>query len=78
MSWTKESRERQRQRIAEHKPWEKSTGAKTSEGKQCSSQNANKGKGHLRNLRKKIAGIHRERLEILRWLEREYAIIIKI
>ncbi len=77
MSWTKESRERQRQRITKHKPWEKSTGAKTTEGKQRSAQNANKGKGLLRKLRKQIACIHRERLEFLRCLEKEYYISIK-
>ena len=40
MAFTPEEIERRRQRIHEVKPWEKSTGAKTAEGKMRSSQNA--------------------------------------
>jgi hypothetical protein len=42
-AWTYEQREAQRQRILERKPWLKSTGATTPEGKAVVSQNA-KGK----------------------------------
>ena len=38
--WTKEQREKQRQLIQKWQPWEKSTGPKTSQGKNKSSQNA--------------------------------------
>ena len=40
--WTPKARKRQRQLILERKPWLKSTGAKTPEGKAISSQNAKK------------------------------------
>ena len=40
--WTPAARQKQRQLILERKPWLKSTGAKTSEGKAISSQNAKK------------------------------------
>jgi len=41
-NWTPEQRQRQRELIQRWKPWEKSTGAKTPEGKKKSSQNAYK------------------------------------
>ena len=41
-SWTPEQRQRQRELIQRWKPWEKSTGAKTVEGKAKSSRNATK------------------------------------
>jgi len=41
-NWTPEQRQRQRELIQHWKPWEKSTGAKTPEGKKKSSQNAYK------------------------------------
>ena len=41
--WTMEQREKQRQAIKKWKPWEKSTGAKTPEGKAIVSKNAYKG-----------------------------------
>jgi hypothetical protein len=41
-NWTPEQRKRQRELIQRWKPWEKSTGAKTPEGKKRSSQNAYK------------------------------------
>jgi hypothetical protein len=40
--WTAERRARQSERIRRVKPWEKSTGPKTMNGKQMSSQNARK------------------------------------
>lgn len=39
-AWTPERRERQRQRIMRVRPWEKSTGPRTAEGKRKSSMNA--------------------------------------
>ena len=39
-AWTKERREKQRRIIGETKPWLKSTGPRTPEGKVASSQNA--------------------------------------
>lgn len=44
LAWTPERREQQRQRILKAKIWEKSTGAKTVEGKQIVSRNACKTK----------------------------------
>ena len=38
--WTAEERARQSELIQKWKPWERSTGAKTPEGKAASSQNA--------------------------------------
>jgi len=40
--WTEERKKRQRELIHQWKPWLKSTGAKTTEGKKKSSQNAYK------------------------------------
>lgn len=41
--WTEERRARQAELIRQWRPWEKSTGARTAEGKAKSSQNARKG-----------------------------------
>ena len=41
-NWTIEQRQRQRELIQRWKPWTKSTGAKTTEGKKRASQNAYK------------------------------------
>lgn len=38
--WTQERRDKQAERIRQSKPWEKSTGPRTEEGKAASSQNA--------------------------------------
>ena len=38
--WTPERRDKQAERIRQSKPWEKSTGPRTAEGKAVSSQNA--------------------------------------
>lgn len=46
--WTEEKRQAMRDRINQTKPWLKSTGAKTPEGKAMSSQNAFKGGLHAR------------------------------
>lgn len=47
--WTDERRALMREKIQEWKPWEKSTGAKTTEGKAKVSQNANKGRVWAKN-----------------------------
>lgn len=39
LAWTDERRQQQRERIQVSKPWEKSTGAKTTEGKRITSKN---------------------------------------
>jgi hypothetical protein len=39
-SWTEERKQRQRERIQEWRPWEKSTGPRTAEGKATVAQNA--------------------------------------
>ena len=49
-NWTPEQRQRQRELIQRWKPWEKSTGAKTPEGKKRSSQNAYKIEKHYKIL----------------------------
>lgn len=41
--WTTERREQQRAAIATWKPWERSTGPKTTQGKTRSSRNADRG-----------------------------------
>ena len=46
--WTEEKRQAMRDRINQTKPWLKSTGAKTPEGKAMSSKNAFKGGLHAR------------------------------
>lgn len=38
--WTPEAREKQRQLIKQWQPWERSTGPRTEQGKEVSSQNA--------------------------------------
>jgi hypothetical protein len=43
MPWSEATRARQSARIREWKPWEKSTGPLTEDGKSQSSRNANKG-----------------------------------
>jgi len=57
MSWTPERRAKQSQAIRQWKPWAKSTGAKTPEGKAVVSRNAFKGghRPHLRQLAKDLA-----------------------
>ena len=63
--WTPERRARQAKLIRQWKPWEKSTGPKTPEGKAVSSQNAYKG-GDWR-LMKQLSEVLRDQKE---WLER--------
>lgn len=42
--WTDEQRDRQREAIQDAKPWQKSTGPKSAEGKAAVSKNADRGR----------------------------------
>ena len=66
-NWTPEQRQRQRKLIQRWKPWEKSTGAKTQEGKAKSSRNATKdGKSlEVRELIKAINNVLKEQRDLL-------------
>ena len=61
-NWTPEQRQRQRELIQRWKPWEKSTGARTAEGKAKVSKNAVKtGKSlEVRKLIQYLNGLLRE------------------
>jgi len=74
---SKDSRKSKIEAIHKHKPWEKSTGPTSDIGKKRSSRNADKGKASIRNIRKMISNVKRERLEMIRLLEKEYRIKIK-
>lgn len=53
--WTEERKQRQRELIQTWKPWEKSTGAKTPQGKARSSKNAYKtGAGEMKAILKEL------------------------
>jgi len=67
--WSKQSRSRQKELVSHHKPWLKSSGPKSDEGKRRSSKNADKGKTPLREIQKTITRVHKERLELMRWVE---------
>ena len=69
--WTKEKRQAERDRINQTKPWLKSTGAKTPEGKAISSQNAFKGGLHaqIKALNTEMKVLLKEQKEMLRRLE---------
>ena len=75
--WSQHSSKQQKEHIMNTKPWDKSTGPKSNRGKQQSSRNAYKGKTPLRDIQKMITRVHRERLELTRWLDKEFGIIIK-
>lgn len=66
-NWTPEQRQRQRELIQRWKPWEKSTGAKTTEGKKRSSQNSYKTGTSLevRELIKFLNGLLREQRDLI-------------
>jgi hypothetical protein len=66
-NWTPEQRQRQRELIQRWKPWKKSTGAKTTEGKKRSSQNSYKTGTSLevRELIKFLNGLLREQRDLI-------------
>jgi len=76
-NWSLQKRDSQRTHIMKHQPWSKSTGPKTASGKQRSSRNASKGKEPIRLMHRMVRKVHKERLELLRWLESEFNFKIK-
>ena len=66
-NWSAEERQRQRELIQLWKPWTKSTGAKTPEGKKRSTQNAYKtGKSlEIREMIKQLNKLLREQKNLL-------------
>ena len=66
-NWTPEQRQSQRELIQRWKPWTKSTGAKTQQGKKRSGQNAYKtGKRQeVRDLIKQINKLLREQQKLI-------------
>ena len=66
MPWTEERRRRQAEAIQQWKPWKKSTGPRTEEGKARSSRNAYKAsvKQELREIASFLAQLERERREL--------------
>jgi len=66
--WTPERRARQAAAIKTWRPWERSTGPRTAEGKAASSRNAFKGglAAELRAISKQVNELLREQREILR------------
>ena len=68
-AWTEERRARQREIIQQTKPWLKSTGPRTQEGKAVSSQNARMSP-ELARLKEELARIRLEALDLFhrkRW-----------
>jgi len=63
-AWDDESRQRQREVIMERKPWLKSTGAKTAEGKAISKMNALKTDPSLHILLKEANSLLKQQKEI--------------
>ncbi len=63
--WTDERRARQAEAIRRWKPWERSTGPKTEEGKAASSRNAYKGRINARELLRNLGRLLREQKEVL-------------
>lgn len=64
--WTPERRAKQAEAIRRWKPWKRSTGPKTEEGKAASSRNAYKGRLSSRALLREIGRILREHREVLK------------
>jgi|WetSurMetagenome_2_1015567.scaffolds.fasta_scaffold01349_7 hypothetical protein len=62
--WTQEERARQSEKIKQWKPWTRSTGARTSEGKMTSSRNAYK--GGIRAMLREISKVLREQRDELK------------
>lgn len=68
MTWTADRRQRQRESIQRWKPWEKSTGARTAEGKAKVSRNAVKTGDSLeiRELIKYLNGLLKDQKDLIR------------
>lgn len=66
--WTEEKRQAERDRIYQTKPWLKSTGAKTVEGKAICSRNAFKGglDAQIKSLRSEMNAFLKEHKEALK------------
>lgn len=67
-TWTPEQRQRQREAIQRWKPWSKSTGPRSLEGKAVASRNAWDG-GHLVKLRQLIKELNQALHTQREWLE---------
>jgi hypothetical protein len=67
-TWTPEQRQQQREAIQRWKPWSKSTGTKSPEGKAVVSRNAWTG-GHLVKLRQVIKELNQALRSQREWLE---------
>ena len=67
--WTEEQRQRQRELIQRWKPWTKSTGAKTPDGKKKSAQNAFKTGNSLetREMLKQLNKLLKAQKKLLIW-----------
>ena len=67
MTWTADRRQKQRESIQRWRPWEKSTGARTAEGKAKVSRNAVKTGASLdiRELIKYLNGLLRDQKEFI-------------
>ncbi|WP_415406930.1 hypothetical protein ACLHDG_14380 [Sulfurovum sp. CS9] len=63
-AWDEESRQRQREVIMKRKPWLKSTGPKTAEGKERSKMNALKVSPELHALIKEMNHLMKQQKEI--------------
>lgn len=74
MTWTSERRAKQSQAIRQWKPWSKSTGAKTPEGKAIVSMNAYAG-GHRPYMRQLLKDMKIE-INSLNCLVNKYRIVV--
>ncbi len=70
LAWDDESRQRQRETIMERKPWLKSTGAKTPEGKKKSKMNALKISPELHKIIKEMKILMEQQKEIQNIMEK--------
>lgn len=63
LAWNDEAKQKAREEIHKHKPWLKSTGAKTKEGKEISKMNALKNDFVLHSLIKEFDKLLKEQKE---------------